>query len=238
VILHTEGVLLITPTSPLINITQSLDSSHSPHITLLHSQHSYCNTMPGSSVRSRAPLTIPDFEWGMDCSRDHMSAVTRRQMTSVRDTEESEAEKEERGAADDKELLPWAQGFMMHLTNYTNAAADEYTKGHLSAAFTNFGKELEVPYSKMDEWEKGYLLAKSRQQTKTAHEIFEYIRERRTAASVSSLLSLNDLVLIVLTPRQRLSRRFRQFHHFVPQKCPLSSHHPTPLGHHSPRDQD
>jgi hypothetical protein len=174
----------------------------------------------------------------MDRSRNHMSAVTQRQMTSVGDTEESEAEKEEREAADVKELLPWAKGFIMHLENYTDAAADEYTKCHLSAAFTDFGKELEVPYSKMDKWEKAYLLAKSRDQTKTAAEIFEYIKVRRTAASVSSLPKLGDLVL-TLTLRQKSSQRCRQIQHLVPQKRPLPSRHPTSPRHHTPtRDQN
>jgi hypothetical protein len=115
---------------------------------------------------------------------------------------------------------------------------EKYTQNHPSEASKAFDEKLEEPYSEVDDWEKAYLLAKSRNQTKTADEIFEYIQEQRTAASVSSLPDFDCLVLIVLTLRHKLSQRFRQLNHLVPRKRPLSSRRPSPPRHFSSRGED
>jgi hypothetical protein len=115
---YIQGGPPLTHSSPLISITQSHHDSHSPRIALPHSQHSYYNPVPGSSVYPRAPLTIPELEWTINLSRQHYSDVKQRQTTSVKDTKKSEAAEEEREAADDKELLPWARARLTHLYNY------------------------------------------------------------------------------------------------------------------------
>jgi len=193
--------------------------------------------MPGSSVRTRAPLTVPQLEMGMNISRKQLDAETQRQTMRVSEPEESQIAREEREAADDEKLQRWSTAYLTHLGNYTTAAAKEYTQGHLSEAFMDFGKKLKVRYSQMDDWEKAYLLAESRKQMKTADEIFEYIQEQRAAASVSSLPNADDPVQIVLTSRQKSYQRFRPVDHLVPQKRQLSSRHQIPPRHPSPRDQ-
>jgi len=161
-----------------------------------------------------------------------------RQKTGVSDTEGSQATRETRETTEDGKLRPWRKGFEKHLRQYTATAVDEYTRGHLSEAFDQFGANLSARYSEVDELEKTYLFAKSHGQTEIADEILSLCQETRTAASVSPLRDVDPLGLIVLTRRQNSSQRCPKCLHLVPHRPPPTSRLPSPPKHHCSSDQN
>jgi len=232
------GATAVRSSSSPHEISQSHHNSHTTHNTRSNSPQSHLNIMPGSSVYTGAPPTLSKLEQGMRVSLKHIYAETRRQKESVGVTKASQATRETRETTEDGKLRPWRKGFEKHLRQYTATAVDEYTRGHLSDAFDQFGANLRAQYSEVDQSGQTYLFAESRGQTRIARELLGRIINTPTVESSSPIHKSDDLGLIVLTPRHKPSHQFAQYHYLAPHQPPLNSHPPSPPKYHCSSDQN
>lgn len=122
--------------------------------------------------------TVAQTQNYLNTSRKQLKALTSEQSPS---TEGNRALVDARKG----KAQPWTDAHERHLKRFKTIAQDDYTEGKLSQAFTDFGGTLESEYTKVNSWEKAYLLAKKNKQEETADEIFKHIQERCTAARVS-----------------------------------------------------
>ena len=139
-------------------------------------------------------------------------------------------------AVDEKKKRVWEQTRGAWLSKYEGEGLKLLELGELNSAKTTYGDDLWGDATKrtLDGPSAAYLLARKNDQTQTADTFLGMVQDRRKTASVSSLPDFDCLVLIVLTPRPKLSRRFRQFHQLVPQERSLSTRRPNRPRHPSP----
>jgi hypothetical protein len=166
---------------------------------------------------SKRPATIPVIQSFMNLTRSQVStAVTEDAKSFWKQTQEA-----------------WE-------SKYVQKASELAELGGLDSAMEAYGDDLwgDATERTVDGPSAAYFLARKNNQTHTAATFLDMVQDRRKTASVSSLPDFDCLVLIVLTPRQKLSRQFRQLHHLVPQKLPLSTRLPTLPIHHCPTDQN